>query len=137
MVLIGVFEIIGLLLLGLLAGTLAATLGVGGGIIFVPVLVSLFAFGQLEAQGTSLAIILPTAIIATIMHARASRVVWRIAFVAGSIGLLTAFSSARLAQTMDEKLLSKLFAVVLAMLAVRMTRRAWKLRSASVAADRG
>ncbi len=54
-------EIIGLVALGLFAGTLAATLGVGGGIIFVPVLVSVFGFAQLDAQGTSLAIIVPTA----------------------------------------------------------------------------
>ncbi len=125
-------EVVGLVLLGLFAGTLAATLGVGGGIIFVPVLVSIFAFGQLEAQGTSLAIILPTAIIGTLTHARAGRVVWRIAYVMGGLGIIFALGGAQLAQSLDEDVLSKVFAVVLAVLAVRMTRRAWRLRSESV-----
>lgn len=130
-------ELIGLVLLGLFAGMLAATLGVGGGIIFVPVLVSVFAFGQLEAQGTSLAIILPTATIAAIAHARAGRVVWRIAFVAGGFGIVFAVVGAQLAQSLDEEILTKVFAVVLAVLAIRMTRRAWVLRSESAAVDRG
>ncbi len=128
-------EVVGLVLLGLFAGTLAATLGVGGGIIFVPVLVSIFAFGQLEAQGTSLAIILPTAIIGTLTHARAGRVVWRVAYVTGGLGIMFALVGAQLAHSLDEEILSKVFAVVLAVLAVRMTRRAWRLRSESVSID--
>ena len=130
-------EVVGLVLLGLFAGTLAATLGVGGGIIFVPVLASVFAFGQLEAQGTSLAIILPTAIIGTLIHARAGRVVWRVAYVTGGVGIVFALVGAQLAQAMDEDILSKVFAVVLAVLAIRMTRRALRLRSESVAIDGG
>ncbi len=130
-------EFVGLILLGLFAGTLAATLGVGGGIIFVPVLVSLFAFGQLEAQGTSLAIILPTAIIGTTLHARAGRVVWKVAYFTGGFGILFALGGAQFAQAMDDDVLSRIFAVVLAALAVRMTLRAWRLRSGSVLIDGG
>lgn len=128
-------EVVGLVLLGLFAGALAATLGVGGGVIFVPVLVSIFAFGQLEAQGTSLAIILPTAIIGTLTHARAGRVVWRIAYVTGGLGIVFALGGAQLAHSLDEDVLSKVFAVVLAVLAVHMTRRAWGLRSESGSID--
>lgn len=130
-------EIVGLVLLGLFAGTLASTLGVGGGIIFVPVLTSVFVFGQLEAQGTSLAIILPTAIIGTLTHARAGRVVWNVAYVTGGLGIVFALVGAQLAQAMDEAILSKVFAVVLAVLAIRMARRAWGLRSESVATNGG
>ena len=130
-------ELVGLILLGLFAGYAASTLGVGGGIIFVPVLVSVFAFGQLEAQGTSLAIILPTAIIATFSHARAKRVVWNVAFVTAAPKVVFAFLGALLAQSMDEAILSKVFAVVLAALAVQMTRRAWKIRSESGSIDGG
>lgn len=130
-------EFLGLILLGLFAGYAAATLGVGGGIIFVPVLVSIFAFGQIEAQGTSLAIILPTAAIATFAHARAKRIVWRVAYVTGGPAIVFAFLGALLAQSMDGETLSKVFAVVLVVLAVQMARRAWKLRSESVSTDRG
>lgn len=129
-------EIIGLLALGLFAGSLAATLGVGGGIIFVPALVSFFAFPQLEAQGTSLAIIVPTAIVATIGHARAGRVLWKVAFVAGSAGIVGAIAGSQLAYELNEETLRKIFAVVLVILATRMLFRAITLRNESVAPDR-
>jgi len=130
-------EIIGLLALGLFAGSLAATLGVGGGIIFVPALVSFFSFTQLEAQGTSLAIIVPTAIVATIGHARAGRVIWKVALVAGTAGIVGAIGGSQLAYQLDEEVLRKVFAVVLVILAVRMLYRAIKLRNESVAPDGG
>lgn len=120
-------EIIGLVALGLFAGTLAATLGVGGGIIFVPVLVSAFGFTQLDAQGTSLAIIVPTAIVGTITHARAGRVNWPVVAVVGAVGVFAAFGGAMLAQSMNEDLLRRIFAVVLVILAIRMGLRTYRL----------
>jgi len=128
-------EIIGLIVLGVFAGTLAATLGVGGGIIFVPALVALFAFDQLEAQGTSLAIIVMTAIVGTVTHARAGRVDWKVVAVVGSSGIIAAFGAATLAQSMNEQLLRKVFAVVLALLAVRMGLRTYNLWKSSSAVD--
>jgi uncharacterized membrane protein YfcA len=133
-------EIIGLVVLGLFAGTLAATLGVGGGIIFVPVLVSVFGFTQLDAQGTSLAIIVPTAIVGMVTHAKAGRVNWPVVAVVGGAGVFAAFGGATLAQSMNEDLLTKIFAVVLAILAVRMglrTYRLWQESKESTPADPG
>jgi uncharacterized membrane protein YfcA len=120
-------EIIGLIALGLFAGTLAATLGVGGGIIFVPVLVSVFGLSQLDAQGTSLAIIVPTAIVGMITHAKAGRVNWPVVAVVGGAGLFAAFGGAILAQSMNEDLLRRIFAVVLVVLAIRMGLRTYRL----------
>jgi uncharacterized membrane protein YfcA len=133
-------EIIGLVVLGLFAGTLAATLGVGGGIIFVPVLVSVFGFTQLDAQGTSLAIIVPTAIVGMVTHAKAGRVNWPVVAVVGGAGVFAAFGGATLAQSMNEDLLTKIFAVVLAILAIRMglrTYRLWQESKESAPADPG
>ena len=133
-------EVVGLILLGLVAGSLAATLGLGGGIIFVPVLVSVFGFTQLDAQGTSLAIIVPTALIATIAHARAGRVRWRIVAVVGAGGIVAAFMGAKLAQSMDEDMLRRIFAVVLTVLAARMglrTYKLWKAFEESASVDAG
>jgi uncharacterized membrane protein YfcA len=47
------------LLLGLIAGTMSGLIGIGGGIIIIPVLVFLFGFSQHEAQGTTLALLVP------------------------------------------------------------------------------
>lgn len=132
----GVGEIVGLVILGLFAGSLAATLGVGGGIIYVPVLVSVFAFSQLEAQGTSLAVILATSVVGTYLHSRANRVVWKVAFVTGGVGIVFALAGANLALSMDEETLGKIFAVVMALLALRMAHKAWTLRTASRALNR-
>jgi len=125
-------EVVGLVLLGLFAGSLAATLGGGGGIIYVPVLVSVFGYTQLEAQGTSLAVIFAASIIATLAHSRAGRVVWKVAFVTGGFGIIFALGGARLALSMDEEVLRRVFAVVVAILSVRMAHRAWTLRKESL-----
>jgi len=47
------------LLLGLAAGVLVGLMGVGGGVVVVPILVHLVGFGQHLAQGTSLFLLLP------------------------------------------------------------------------------
>lgn len=130
-------ELIGLLVLGLVAGALASALGIGGGIIFVPVLVSIFGFVQIEAQGTSLAIVLPTALVGATLHHRAGRVVWPVVLVTGGVGLVAAFMGARLAISLDEAVLRRVFAVVLALLALRMAMRAVSLRRASTSLDGG
>ena len=50
--------ILGIILLGLLAGYLSGLVGIGGGIVMVPVLVLLFGFTQHKAQGTTLALLM-------------------------------------------------------------------------------
>ncbi len=67
----------GLLLTGLVAGVLAGLLGVGGGIVIVPVLFHVFTALELDpavkmhlAVGTSLATIVPTSIISARSHHR-------------------------------------------------------------------
>ena len=120
-------EVVGLIILGLVAGSLASTLGLGGGVVFVPVLVSVFAFTQHEAQGTSLAIIVPTAIVASVAHARAGRVVWRLVAIVGIVGVGGAIGGARLALVLDESVLRRLFSVILIVVAVRMALRARSL----------
>lgn len=121
-------DIVGLIVLGLVAGMFAASLGIGGGIIFVPVLVSVFSFSQLDAQGTSLAVIVPTAIIATIGHMRADRVVWKVALFTGMAGIVGALIGSQVAYLVDEAILRRVFALVLAGLAVRMALRARSIR---------
>jgi hypothetical protein len=47
------------LLLGLFAGIFSGIVGLGGGVIIVPALVFLFGFTQQQAQGTTLALLVP------------------------------------------------------------------------------
>jgi len=122
-----VIEVLGYLTLGLVAGSLAATLGIGGGVIYVPALVTFFAFTQHTAQGTSLAIIVPTTIVAAVGHARARRILPRLAVALGAAGILGAIAGARVALIADEQVLRRMFAVVLVVVAVRMALRTRQL----------
>jgi uncharacterized membrane protein YfcA len=49
----------GFALLGLIVGILSGVLGLGGGIFIVPALIYLFDFSPHQAQGTSLAVLIP------------------------------------------------------------------------------
>ena len=113
-------EIIGFVVLGLVTGLLASTLGIGGGIIFVPSLVVLFGFEQHIAQGTSLAVILPTAIVGTYLHARRGRVVGKVALIVAAGGIIGGLAGAWAALSLDPDLLRRLFAVLLLVIAARM-----------------
>ena len=124
-------EIIGLVVLGLVAGTIAAALGVGGGVIYVPALVVIFAFDQHIAQGTSLAVILPTAVVATAAHARLGNVQWRLALPIAIAGILGAFSGAWVALNLDPDLLQRLFGIFLLITAGRMALRAYQITDQS------
>ncbi len=57
-----------LISIGLLAGILSGFVGVGGGIIMVPALVFFLGLTQFEAQGTSLAIMIPPVGILAVMN---------------------------------------------------------------------
>ena len=115
--------VVGFILIGLIAGALAASLGVGGGVVYVPALVTLFALAQHEAQGTSLAVIIPTAILAATLHGRAGRVDWRTAILLGSGGIIGAVLGARVALSLEAPVLRRMFATFLILMAIRMLRR--------------
>lgn len=92
------------LLLGSGAGLVAGLLGIGGGVILVPLFLWLFPLAGFppatvvhSAFGTSLAIILPTAVSSTLGHRKRGNVAWRmVAFLAlgGVIGAVIGSSTA-------------------------------------------
>lgn len=127
-------EIVLLVTIGLLSGTLASSLGIGGGVIFVPALALLLGFDQHLAQGTSLAVILPTAIVGTIGHAKARRIDWKVALPAGAAGVLGGVGGAEVALAMDPDRLRRLFAIALFLIAIRLvfrSRQLYRARSTS------
>jgi hypothetical protein len=111
-------------LLGVLAGVLAGMFGVGGGILFVPVLVAL-GLTQHEANGTSLLAILPTVAAGTWRQARHGNVRWRPAALLGLASVLAAQGGVFLAEALPGYLLRKLFAVLIVGVAAQI---AWRAR---------
>ncbi|MBK5111543.1 MAG: sulfite exporter TauE/SafE family protein, partial [Thermoleophilia bacterium] len=53
---------------GTLAGAFSGLFGVGGGLVIVPMLIALFAYGERLAAGTSLAAIIVIALLAVALH---------------------------------------------------------------------
>jgi uncharacterized protein len=109
-------------LLGVAAGVLAGSFGVGGGILFVPTLVAL-GLTQLEAEATSLLAILPTALAATWRQRRYGNVDVRAALALGLASIGGAFVGVRIATSLPEDVLRRLFAVLLLGVAAQL---AWR-----------
>jgi hypothetical protein len=101
------------------AGTLAGLLGVGGGLVVIPVLVILFSVPDTVAKGTSLLVIIPTALAGTLENRRHGNVDLRTAAVVGGAGGLAALGGSRLAHAMSPTVSSVLFGILLVLAGLR------------------
>ena len=120
-------DLLVLVAIGLVAGAIAASLGIGGGVVFVAALALVLGFDQHLAQGTSLAVILPTASVATIGHTRAGRVDWRLAIPTGVAGIVGGLIGAKTALAIDGEVLRRLFSIALFAISVRLAIQAWRV----------
>jgi len=118
----------GLAVLGVITGVLAGLLGVGGGIIVVPILMLVFGTSDLVAKGTSLLMVIPTAISGTVGNLKRGNVDLIAAALVGLAACTTTALGAWLAELVDPATANILFAVFLAVIAVQMGMRAWRGR---------
>lgn len=117
-------SVIGLLILGVVTGTLAGLLGVGGGIIVVPALMLVFGTSDLVAKGTSLLMMIPTAISGTVGNVRRRNVDLVAAAVIGAAACTTTALGAWIAARVDPFVANVLFAIFLAFIAGQMAYKA-------------
>jgi uncharacterized protein len=110
-------------LLGLLAGVLSALFGVGGGIIFVPTLIFLGDSARV-AVATSLAAMVPVILMGSWRQTRYGSVRWRDACIVGIASVPTAKLGEIVADSLPNDVLKRLFALVLALVAVQLAFRA-------------
>lgn len=109
------------LVIGFATGILSGLIGIGGGIIIIPLLVFVFGFTQQQAQGTTLAMLVPPiGILAAWTYYKAGYADLKTAgllclgfFFGGLIG-------ARIATGMSNAVLQKIFGVALLLIAVKM-----------------
>jgi len=113
--------------LGLAAGVLSGLFGVGGGILFVPTLVAL-GLGQIEAQATSLLAILPTVAVGAANQRRYGNLRLRTAVILGVSSVLGVEFGARIATSMSETTLRRLFAVLIFGVAAHLAWRTTRAR---------
>jgi uncharacterized membrane protein YfcA len=113
-----------LIAVGAAAGVLAGLLGVGGGILLVPFLVLAVGMTQHEAEATSLLVILPTALAASIALRRRGVGDLPVALLIGLVGAVGAVAGALLALSLPADILRTVFAVLLAIAGLRLVRDA-------------
>lgn len=102
-----------ILLLGGLLGGVGGLLGIGGGIIAIPILAMFFGMDQQTAQGTALVMITPNVLIGFWRYRQRNPFPLRTAGVVGLATLLATWPAARLAVLMNPHLLMLCFAVFL------------------------
>ncbi len=114
-------------LLGSLAGFLAGLLGIGGGIILVPLFLWAFDTSGFAPEimvhtafGTSLAVIIPTALSSTFGHRKRGNVAWNQVLFLCFGGMLGALSGAWLASLLSGDWLKGLFGVMQILVAVQL-----------------
>ena len=113
--------LLSLILIGILAGILSGLVGVGGGIIMVPLLVLLLGFSQHQAQGTSLAVlVVPVTAIAVFNYYKAGYIDWRYAAIIAVFFVIGGFFGSKIAMGIDQKMLKKIFGIILLLIAGKM-----------------
>jgi hypothetical protein len=114
-------EIIGLLLIGLVAGTLSGFLGIGGATLLIPALLYIYRSTQHLAQGTSLAaLLLPVGILAVIKYWQTGNVNIKFAAFLALGFVIGGLIGATFAQPIPGDLLRKAFGLYLLIIAIQM-----------------
>lgn len=111
-----------LALIGVAAGMLSGFLGVGGGIVIVPMLMYFMGLSQHQAQGTSIAAImlLPVGILSAMNYHKAGNVQFGYAAVIALFFVGGSYLSSRLVQGVDAAVLKKVFAGIMIVVALKM-----------------
>ena len=95
--------------IGLVAGTFGGLLGVGGGIVMVPAMVYLMQTNIKTAIGTSLVVIIPTALTGAFKHQQLGNIDWKVAALLVPTAILGGFAGAALTKHLPADVLKKCF----------------------------
>jgi uncharacterized membrane protein YfcA len=107
-------------LIGVSTGIINGLLGIGGGTILIPAMVFLLGEEQHTAHGTSLTIILPTAIVSVLVYQANSHINWGLALKIAASGMFGGYLGARLMEHIPAPHLRKLFGLFMVTAGLRM-----------------
>ena len=114
-------QILLLCISGILAGFIAGSMGVGGGIIIVPALVFIFGFSQHTAQGTSLAVLLPPiSLLAVVKYHKSGFIDYKFAIILAVTFFIGSYLGGLFAINLPAKTLTKLFGVLMLIAGFKM-----------------
>lgn len=116
---------------GVFMGAVSALLGVGGGIILVPILVTILGYHQQLANGTSLAVMTVIALLGAMRFSREGLTDWRAGLVLGSGAVIGAFLGAAVALELSSEVIRLVFAILLGLIGANMVREGVRMRRAN------
>ena len=110
-----------LIVIGLLAGILSGLVGVGGGILMIPLLIIFLGLTQHEAQGTALfAMLPPIGVLAAMNYYKAGFVKWEYAAVMALTFVVGGYFGSKLAISLPEQTVRKIFGVIMLIGALKL-----------------
>ena len=113
-----------LILIGLLAGILSGLVGVGGGIIMVPLFILFLGLNQYNAQGLSLAVMLPPVTFLAVYNyhtaGEGGNIDWRIALIVSVLFIVGGFLGSKIALQIDQRMLKKIFGAMMLIVAIKL-----------------
>lgn len=112
-----------LVVIGFFAGVMSGLFGVGGGIVMVPALIISSGMDSLTARGTSLAVIVGSAISGTIANLRKGNVNVTFAVLSGLAGVPATFIGVYLSQQIPQRAALILFSLILITIATQQVRK--------------
>lgn len=113
---------IALAAIGFVTGTLSGLLGIGGGVVMVPVMVVFFSMPPVLAKGTSVAVIVPSAIVGTLRNRSHDNVALRVGAAIGVAGVFSAVIGSLIATSLSDSFSNVMFATLLLCVAAIQAR---------------
>lgn len=110
-----------LIIIGLCAGVLSGLIGIGGGIIMVPMFVLFLGISQHNAQGLSLAVMLPpVTLLAVYNYHKGGEIDWKIAIIVSLMFIIGGYFGSKLALQIDQRVLKKIFGGLMLIVALKL-----------------
>ncbi|MBK7213955.1 MAG: sulfite exporter TauE/SafE family protein [Bacteroidales bacterium] len=114
-------EIIILLLIGLAAGIFGGMVGLGGGVIMIPAMIYFLGSTQLQAQGTSLAVMLPpVGVFAVMNYYKAGNLNFKYALIIAIAFTIGGYFGSKIALNIPVSVVKKIFGFALIAIALKM-----------------
>ena len=107
------------ILIGILSGLGSGLLGIGGGIIRIPLLIFFGGIGNLAAQGVSLITAIPSSVAAVIPKLRDREFIKR-GIIIGIFGIIGSIIGSNIAFALPQKTLNYAFATFLVLVSINM-----------------
>jgi len=110
-----------LMIIGMAAGVLSGFAGVGGGVIIIPALIFLLGMSQFEAQGTSLAMMIPPiGLMAAFNYYKEGYINWKYAIILALFFFVGGYIGSKLAISIPQNIVKKSFAIFIILVGARM-----------------